>query len=225
MEQDGIAADTVTFNTNILYHISGGNLSNAAQVFRSMDRTAKKPIESLPEQDADPLSSPQSARSLSKPVKSLPSHSTLAGLSQDASSSTAPSMSDSSDTPPPHAADPAPAPDVVTLTSLISGFGQANQMKKATQYFKEMTERYQIQPNLKTYSTLVAGLHRAGAHQKAEKLWDIVLEEDSPSSKSPTLGSTLDDDDVEQKPSQTLTLMERRQVEARKKLYSDSLKG
>ncbi|KAF9121433.1 hypothetical protein BGW39_010532 [Mortierella sp. 14UC] len=232
MEQDGLTADTVTFNTNILYHIAGGNLSSAIQVFRSMERTAKKQAGTLPEQDADALTDPQLARTLSRPVKSVPTYVALSNMSQDtrppvADFAIAPDATSSS----PTVADPAPAPapDVVTLTSLISGFGHANQMKKATQYFKEMTERYKIQPNLKTYSTIVAGLHHAGNHQKAEKLWDIVLEEDSPTNKSQplTLGGTseIDEDDVEQEPSRILTIMERRQVEARRKLYSDSLKG
>ncbi|KAG0280228.1 hypothetical protein BGZ95_010827 [Linnemannia exigua] len=232
MEQDGITADTVTFNTNILYHITGGNLSSATQVFRSMERTAKKQTETAPEQDTDPRSNPQLARTLSRPVKSIPTYAALPSLSQDTSSPTTVSAVTPDAAPsPPSAVDPAPAPapDVVTLTSLISGYGQANQMKKATQYFKEMTERYKIQPNLKTYSTIVAGLHRSGNHQKAEKLWDIVLNEDSPASQSQplTLGETsmVDDDDVEQEPLHTLTIMERRQVEARRKLYSDSLKG
>lgn len=231
MEQDGITADTVTFNTNILYHITGGNLSSATQVFRSMERTAKSLKESELEQDADPLSDPQLARTRSKPVKSVPTYATLSSLSQDTNPPKAASSSVSGDASSSHTtADPAPAPapDVVTLTSLISGFGQANQMKKATQYFKEMTERYRIQPNLKTYSTIVAGLHRTGNHQKAEKVWDIVLEEDRPAQQNSSLTwdeSAVDDDDVEQGPSSALTIMERRQVEARRKLYSDSLKG
>ncbi|KAG0211377.1 hypothetical protein BGX33_004358 [Mortierella sp. NVP41] len=238
MEQDGISADTVTFNTNILYHITGGNLSSAAQVFRSMDRTPKKLADSLPEQDIDPLSNPLFARSLSRPVKSVPSYSTRSSPGQAVGSPKSVFTSSSDDASSSPVADPAPAapaPDVVTLTSLISGFGQANQMKKATQFFKEMTERYKIQPNLKTYSTLVAGLHRVGAHRKAEKLWDIVLE-DIPASSSCgssqqplTLGESLvddgDEDDVEQVRSRTLTIMERRQVEARRKLYSEKLKG
>jgi pentatricopeptide repeat protein len=232
MEQDGLTADTVTFNTNILYHITGGNLSSAIQVFRSMERTVKKQAKTLSEQDADPLMDPQLARTLSRPVKSVPTYIRLSRPSHDTSSpttdsATAPDATLSS----PTATDPvpAPAPDVVTLTSLISGFGHANQMKKATQYFKEMTEHYKIQPNLKTYSTIVAGLHRAGNHQKAEKLWDIVLEEDNPTSQNQplTLGgkSGIDEDDMEQEPLRTLTIMERRQVEARRKLYRDSLEG
>jgi pentatricopeptide repeat protein len=231
MEQDGITADTVTFNTNILYHITGGNLSSATQVFRSMERTAKTLRESVPEQEADQLSDPQLARTRSKPVKSVPTYAALSSLSQDTSSPTVVSSSVAEDTPSsPTTADhaPAPAPDVVTLTSLISGFGQANQMKKATQYFKEMTEQYKIQPNLKTYSTIVAGLHRAGNHEKAEKVWDIVLEEDAPAHQTPSLAweaSSVADDDAEQESSRTLTIMERRQVEARRKLYIDSLKG
>ncbi|KAK3835672.1 MAG: hypothetical protein J3R72DRAFT_493977 [Linnemannia gamsii] len=232
MEQDGITADTVTFNTNILYHITGGNLSSATQVFRSMERTAKKQTETAPEQDADPRSNPQLARTLSKPVKSVPTYAALSSLSEDISSPTIVSAVTPDSAPsslPATDPAPAPAPDVVTLTSLISGFGQANQLKKAIQYFKEMTEQYKIQPNLKTYSTIVAGLHRSGNHQKAEKLWDIVLDEDSQASQSQplTLGgkSVVDDDDVEQDLLHILTVMERRQVEARRKLYSDSLKG
>ncbi|KAF8945511.1 hypothetical protein BGZ47_002513 [Haplosporangium gracile] len=231
MEQDGITADTVTFNTNILYHITGGNLSSATQVFHSMERTAKSLRESILEQDADPLSDPQLVRTRSKPVKSAPTYATLSSLSQDTNSPKAVSSSVSVETSSSHATSdpaPAPAPDVVTLTSLISGFGQASQMKKATQYFKEMTERYKIQPNLKTYSTIVAGLHRTGNHEKAEKVWDIVLEEDSPAHQNPSLtweASAIDDDDVEQELSRTLTVMERRQAEARRKLYRDSLKG
>lgn len=230
MEQDGITADTVTFNTNILYHITGGNLSSAIQVFRSMERTAKLK-ESVLEQDADPLSDPQLARIRSKPVKSAPTYATLSSLSQDTNHPKAISSSVSGDAPSSHTTAepaPAPAPDVVTLTSLISGFGQANQMKKATQYFKEMTERYRIQPNLKTYSTIVAGLHRTGNYEKAEKVWDIVLEEDSPAHQNSSLtwdASAVADDEVEQGPSRTLTIMERRQVEAQRKLYNDSLKG
>ncbi|KAG9064980.1 hypothetical protein KI688_002299 [Linnemannia hyalina] len=231
MEQDGITADTVTFNTNILYHITGGNLSSATQVFRSMERTAKSLRESALEQDIDPLSDPQLARTRSKPVKSASTYATLSSLSQDTNPPRVVSPSVSGNASSPHATvdpAPAPAPDVVTLTSLISGFGQANQMKKATQYFKEMTDRYRIQPNLKTYSTIVAGLHRTGNHEKAEKVWDIVLEEDSPAhqNSSPTWdASAVADDDVEQEPSTTLTIMERRQVEARRKLYNDSLNG
>lgn len=231
MEQDGITADTVTFNTNILYHITGGNLSSATQVFRSMERTAKTLKESVPELEGDQLLDLQLARNRSKPVKSIPTYAALSSHSQDintptvVSSSVAYDTSPSSTTPDPA---PAPAPDVVTLTSLISGFGQAKQMKRATQYFKEMTEQYKIQPNLKTYSTIVAGLHRTGHHEKAEKVWDIVLEEDCPARQNPSLGWKAPsgaDDDVGQEPPRTLTIMERRQVEARRKLYSDSLNG
>ncbi|KAG0298929.1 hypothetical protein BGZ96_004236 [Linnemannia gamsii] len=231
MEQDGITSDTVTFNTNILYHITGGNLSSATQVFRSMERTAKALKESVPEQEADQLLDPQLARTRSKPVKSIPTYAALSTLSQDISSPTVVSSSvayDTSSSPTTPDPAPAPAPDVVTLTSLISGFGQAKHMKKATQYFKEMTEQYKIQPNLKTYSTIVAGLHRNGHHEKAEKVWDIVLEEDSPARQNPSLAWKAHsgaDDDIEQEPSRTLTIMERRQVEARRKLYRDSLNG
>ncbi|KAF9910526.1 hypothetical protein EC991_006344 [Linnemannia zychae] len=232
MEQDGLTADTVTFNTNILYHIAGGNLSSAIQVFRSMERTAKKHAETLPEQDTDAWTDPRLARTLSRPVKSVPTYVALSSLSQDTSSPVSnAAMEPDATSSSPTTADPAPAPapDVVTFTSLISGFGNASQMKKATQYFTEMTERYKIQPNLKTYSTIVAGLHRTGNHQKAEKLWDIVLEGDSPKNPSQPLKlgetSEINEDDVEQEPLRTLTIMERRQVEARRKLYADSFKG
>ncbi|KAF9582821.1 hypothetical protein BGW38_010720, partial [Lunasporangiospora selenospora] len=70
-----------------------------------------------------------------------------------------------------------PAPDVVTLTSLISGFGQSKDMDRASQLFRVMTSRLQIEPNLKTYTKLVASLHHSGDHRRAQMLWDMVLED------------------------------------------------
>ncbi|CAO3566551.1 unnamed protein product [Mortierella alpina] len=207
MEQDGITADTATFNTNILYHISRNDLISAVQVFRSMkgaDSSASgeaNPIQLPKPSSGDPLSSDywdaESLRSFdaldsrlpppsSKPVKSRPTlasalrrrNGSVQTLVQDTTLSTG---SQSPQVPSPAMAfdaPSAPAPDIVTLTALISGFARADNMDKATHFFKEMTERYHLEPNLKTYSTLVAGLHRAGEHERAEKLWGIVLDEE-----------------------------------------------
>ncbi|KAG0342476.1 hypothetical protein BG005_002704, partial [Podila minutissima] len=157
MEQDGISADTVTFNTNILYHIASGDLASAVQVFRSMQETDVA-------RGSGEESNPDETNLPSKPAKSRPSY---AGTSRSVTTSPSPTSTPTT-----------PAPDVVSLTSMISGFGQASQMDQATVFFREMTDTFKIEPNLKTYSTLVAGLHRAGDHERAERLWDIVLKED-----------------------------------------------
>ncbi|KAF9570986.1 hypothetical protein EC968_001127 [Mortierella alpina] len=208
MEQDGITADTATFNTNILYHISRNDLTSAVQVFRSMKgadppalgeadsigsciKSSDHPFssdlwktESLHSFDT---SSSRLSPSSSKPVRSRPTSLSVSrrakGLNstpaQDTALPTAGSHSPPSCTSASAFDVPsAPAPDIVTLTALISGFARADDMDKATHFFKEMTELYHLEPNLKTYSTLVAGLHRAGEHERAEKLWGIVLEEE-----------------------------------------------
>ncbi|KAG0308694.1 hypothetical protein BGZ98_007165 [Dissophora globulifera] len=294
MELDGISADTVTFNTNILYHISRGDLTSALQVFRSMEGVHARPSETsavangswgggrdslLPDKRTD---DDCWNKVFSKPVRSLPSYQSNATalpktmhLYQDAEGqgvaeetaqlqdlSSRPSSqlrSTPSETEAAAASASAsntpPAPDVVTLTSLMSGFGQLDKMDQVAHFFKEMTNRYRIEPNLKTYSTLVAALRRSGDHVRAERLWDIVLEEDERqrkqdlSSKKEKGGSQhgdvetsshnhdqeggiWEDEMAERLQYQKLmdghsnghlTIMERRQVEARRKMYKDAL--
>ncbi|KAF8941386.1 hypothetical protein BGZ58_010178 [Dissophora ornata] len=282
MELDGISADTVTFNTNILYHISRGDLTAAVQVFRSMEGPARKsPVFNVAMGDRwatdSAISGSSSMRfdkSPSKPRRSIPSFVSTASLSRPQTVSLAP-RTESKSKDHSHVQDPAgpspvlseatvsssnspPVPDVVTLTSLISGFGQLGQMDRTTLFFKEMTDQYRIEPNFKTYSTLVAGLHHAGDHERAERLWDIVLEEDEMRNQSASSNGELADNsntldangitkggsdmgkdpemlNVEkaerlqcQKQSEgqmgrLLTIMERRQLEARRKMYKDSL--
>ncbi|KAG0033902.1 hypothetical protein BGZ81_006923 [Podila clonocystis] len=213
MEQDGISADTVTFNTNILYHIASGDLTSAIQVFRSMQETdvaRRSGGESTPDEIYLP----------SKPAKSRPSY-----ASTSRSEATSPS---------PTSAPTTPVPDVVSLTSMISGFGQASQMDQATVFFREMTDTFKIEPNLKTYSTLVAGLHRAGDHERAERLWDIVLKEDDLAQQEALERASLDlggevkvsgeHEGHGRNRRRSLTVMERRQIEARRKLFRESLK-
>ncbi|GJJ78505.1 hypothetical protein EMPS_10864 [Entomortierella parvispora] len=214
MELDGIQADTVTFNTNILYHITRGDLAAALQVFKSMDLTSAR--------NSSPFSK-------SKPVKSTQSMQPRLHNRDKKLEQTPDSRDDSeaaSDAP------SRPMPDVVTLTSLISGFGRAKQMDKAAQFFKDMTSRYGLEPNLKTYSTLVAALHRTGDHIAAESLWDIVLKDDANTVRKDRKSDKEDEDFslplektdmLEQlaeslKRESPLTIMERRQIEARKRM-------
>lgn len=206
MEQDGISADTVTFNTNILYHIASGDLASAVQVFRSMQEDVARGCETS-SPTLDEFFVP------SKPLKSRPSY---------AGSSVATPLTPTT-----------PAPDVVSLTSMISGFVQASQMDQATLFFREMTDTFKIEPNLKTYSALVAGLHRAGDHDRAERLWDIVLKEDDLAQQealeraSQDLGEEDASEGYERhgrNQRRNLTVMERRQIEARRKLFRESLK-
>ncbi|KAF9931655.1 hypothetical protein BGZ67_005158 [Mortierella alpina] len=207
MELDGIAADTATFNTNILYHISRNDLTSAVQVFHSMkgaDPSAPGEANSIPlpkSSSGHPFSSDRrNAESLhsfdasasrlspssSKPVKSRPTSASVSRRSKDSVKAPAQVTILSTGSQSPHSSTPAlvfdtppaPAPDIVTLTALISGFARADNMDKATHFFKELTDRFKLEPNLKTYSTLVAGLHRAGEHERAESLWSIVLDED-----------------------------------------------
>ncbi|KAF9386310.1 hypothetical protein CPC16_007591 [Podila verticillata] len=206
MEQDGISADTVTFNTNILYHIASGDLASAVQVFRSMQEDVARGCEA---------STPTLNEFFvpSKPLKSRPSY---------AGSSVATPLTPTT-----------PAPDVVSLTSMISGFGQASQMDQATVFFREMTDKFKIEPNLKTYSALVAGLHRTGDHDRAERVWDIVLKEDDLAQQEALERTSLDLGGEEASEGyerhgrnrrRNLTVMERRQIEARRKLFRESLK-
>ncbi|KAF9289183.1 hypothetical protein BGZ68_009881 [Mortierella alpina] len=232
MEQDGIAADTATFNTNILYHITRNDLTSAVQVFRSMkgaDPSAPgeaSPLQSYKSSSGHPFSSDRwnadfdasSCRlspASSKPVKSRPTSVTVSRRTPDSAKTpgqdeTLPTGSQFPTSSTPALAFDAPsvpAPDIVTLTALISGFARADNMDKATHFFKEMTDRYHLEPNLKTYSTLVAGLHRAGEHERAEKLWGIVLEEEKEHHRGP--GTELSDlvvsDSCERKDPQTDT--------------------
>lgn len=213
MEQDGISADTVTFNTNILYHIASGDLASAVQVFRSMQETDVA-------RGSGEESNPDETNLPSKPAKSRPSY---AGTSRSVTTSPSPTSTPTT-----------PAPDVVSLTSMISGFGQASQMDQATVFFREMTDTFKIEPNLKTYSTLVAGLHRAGDHERAERLWDIVLKEDDLAQQEALERASLDlggkvevSEESEgrgRNRRRNLTVMERRQIEARRKLFRESLK-
>ncbi|KAF9926568.1 hypothetical protein FBU30_003855 [Linnemannia zychae] len=234
MANDGISADTVTFNTNILYHIAGGNLPSATQVFHKMERSARK-------QDRSKFK--ENSRAHSLPVKSLSTHIALSNRPTDSNSHQVTPTYASDDASPSDSdveSPPVPAPDIVTLTSLISGFGLANQMDKAAQYFNKMTNYYNIKPNLKTYSTIVAGLHRAGEHQKAEMVWNAVLEEEKspaketqqrhkPSKTAPIHSDSNnndnndDDDDAEKETTHALTVMERKQAEALRKLYNNPL--
>ncbi|KAF9349240.1 hypothetical protein BGX26_012430 [Mortierella sp. AD094] len=295
MEQDGISADTVTFNTNVLYHISRGDYAAAMQVFRSMD-SAVGALKKMATVSNDPWASNSAAStgtfaslasagsSSSKPIRSTPSFVTalprLAGILQykvkgaDSDKHAHDVNEASQASPPPNSAkgsaaataaaaaaaslDSPPAPDVVTFTSLISGFGQSNKMDKAIGVFMEMTRRFRIEPNLKTYSALAAGLHRAGDHERAERLWDEVLvdeEEKSSERKKMRLRNRSDDERqasdtntgktqdgeielsederaerlyqerlIEGDMAGHLTILERRQVEARRKMYRDSLK-
>ncbi|KAF9170474.1 hypothetical protein BGX20_008928 [Mortierella sp. AD010] len=275
MEQDGISADTVTFNTNILYHISRGDYAAAMQVYRSMDNTAHvAKTTTAVSNDAWPSSGAATAgifaglglagSSSSKPIRSTPSFVTfmpqykLKGAKGDKcmhdvdEGSQAPSSPNPAKGPAAVTAtsqDSRPEPDVVTFTSLISGFGQSNKMDKAISVFMEMTKRFKIEPNLKTYSALAAGLHRAGDHERAERLWDEVLVDEEKSSRRKEMHRNSSDN--EEQASNTgeielseeeraerlyqerliggdmkghLTVLERRQVEARRKMYRDSLK-
>ncbi|KAF9961948.1 hypothetical protein BGZ72_000570 [Mortierella alpina] len=218
MEQDGIAADTATFNTNILYHITRNDLTSAVQVFRSMkgaDPSAPGEAnltQSLKSSSGHPFSSdrwnaesPLSADTLSnqssppssKPAKSLPTimatlRRTMGSFENSTQDVSLPTGSRSPtvvfDSP------SAPAPDIVTLTALISGFARADNMDQATHFFKEMTDRFHLEPNLKTYSTLVAGLHRAGEHERAEELWGIVLDDEKENHRG--LGAEISNHDV-----------------------------
>ncbi|KAG0264228.1 hypothetical protein DFQ27_001347 [Actinomortierella ambigua] len=176
MEQDGIPADTVTFNTNIMFHIRRGDFVAAMQVYQDMyEQPAVKDKEetlvrdhptrrrrtiqkSLPTWTRQPSSTALST----EPLDNTPSDS-LSNLSIPKSLSRA-------FTPTP------PTRDSITYTSLMSGYGQSNQMEIATFFFSEMV-RLGLEPNFKTYSTLVAGLERAGDFQRAQTLWDMVLKE------------------------------------------------
>ncbi|KAG0242757.1 hypothetical protein BGX31_011586 [Mortierella sp. GBA43] len=195
MEQDGIPVDTVTFNTNILYHISRKDLTAAMQVFNSMRNATTGPdtINSDKDQSSDHTSLQSDddsalTKSGSKPTRSTPSsvfakaartalEPNNAGKHQPLDRSNA--VTTTASTP-----DTPPAPDIVTLTSLISGLGQTGQMHTVTQIFRDMTNRLRIEPNIKTYSALATGLHCAGDHRRAKMLWDIVLSEKSNRTRS-----------------------------------------
>ncbi|KAG0344150.1 hypothetical protein BG004_004700, partial [Podila humilis] len=41
-----------------------------------------------------------------------------------------------------------------------------------------MTDVFKIEPNLKTFSSLVAALDQVRDHARAKRLWDMVLKED-----------------------------------------------
>ncbi|KAG0250510.1 hypothetical protein BG011_008280 [Mortierella polycephala] len=262
MELDGIAADTVTFNTNILYHIRRGDFDSAVQVFRSMKGSPEQattmkwpPVVSNP-WTLDPLAGQGPAnvvRPSSMRIRSIPTALSSKGNSSTAVAADATSrpLDDNvathlSSPPKPASADlvPSPAPDVATLTSLISGFGRAGQMDKAVYFFNQMTERHQINPNLKTYLTLVDGLHRTGDHEGADRLWEIILEEETTGSTNQGIDSDsmeaseeiLDDEEAllrfhERRQGQGagrsdkhLTIMERLEAETRRKLYRESIK-
>ncbi|KAF9918277.1 hypothetical protein BX616_009669 [Lobosporangium transversale] len=271
MEQDGIPADTITFNTNILYHITRGDVSAALQVFRSMKPVNRKV--SMPAFTDDPWDGERDLRTFgfnnvslrrsSKPVRSTPSY--IGKPPTDGAMSGRLKTDDSVQSQPNNEThllstsmlevDSPPAPDVVTFTSLISGFAHLNQMDKATNVFKEMTNQFHIEPNLKTYTTLIAGLHQTGDHKRAEQLWEIVVngnkapcsrvggynnhikdhERQSNNECPPTAGEVaLQEDEKDERleyqqmlqgqPTEHLTVMERRQIETRCKLYKEQLK-
>ncbi|KAG0206047.1 hypothetical protein BGX28_002457 [Mortierella sp. GBA30] len=255
MEQDGISADTVTFNANILYHITRSDLSSAIQVFHSM-KGANSPSESTLRSGpwntesflstADSRSSRHSL-SLSKPVKSLPSTVSMSRRSLSPIENS-PKVAISPTAALDFVSTSPPAPDVVTLTALISGFAQAGRMDKASHFFKEMTDRHCIEPNLKTYAALVAGLHRTGDHERAERLWELVLDEEdaeipeesglkitkNSDHGSEQVGSEMNgggseipgnDDIARRSQPRHLTIMERLQAETRRKLYRESLQA
>ncbi|KAG0344149.1 hypothetical protein BG004_004699 [Podila humilis] len=122
MEQDKIPADVVTYNTNILYHVANGDLGAAVQVFRCMNQTGDVPDPSLVD--------------TSKPVKSLPSyahynhhihrgHVTKESITAKGTDTAAECQEHPSTSAPPGI----PAPDVVTMTTLIQGFGQAKDLQ------------------------------------------------------------------------------------------------
>ncbi|KAG0355771.1 hypothetical protein BGZ54_001018 [Gamsiella multidivaricata] len=250
MEQDGISADTVTFNTNILYHISRGDLTSAMQVFRSMKGTRANGRTSIQSSSKPVRSTPSSTFVLSRSAAS--SQGSVSGSvgadSQQQGQTPFSKMSSDEVAVPASATTSPPAPDVVTLTSMISGFAHAGQMDKATHFFKEMINRYRIEPSLKTYSTLVAGLQRAGDYERAERLWDIVLEEDEEQRQDKDgparekegkdrrldveASDLLDGKSAERiqqcrqdRTDKHLTIMERRQIETWRKLYKESLAG
>lgn len=169
MEQDGISVDTVTFNSNILYHISRKDLASAMQVFRGMngaDNSGTNKSRKASAKSSKPTKSTRSSVALARTMMAPIDSDNTINSDQHRLLDRPATAASTLDTP--------PAPDIVTLTSLISGFGRMGQMDEVTHIFREMTDRLGINPNLKTYSALVAGLHRAGDHERAERLWDIV---------------------------------------------------
>ncbi|KAF9199429.1 hypothetical protein BGZ49_010463 [Haplosporangium sp. Z 27] len=268
MELDGIKPDTVTFNTNILYHISRGDYTAAMQVFRSMDskriRTKKMTTDASDSWAFGNMSSTStpanSISGASEPIRSTPSMESSLLRSARTRELGAQIQNDldqkSINTKGPAATSP-PVPDIISFTSLISGFGQSDNLDKATEMFMEMTKRFKIEPNLKTYSALAAGLNRAGDHERAERLWNEVIGADQDNSMKTRSGFSHDsgyrrqliqiyksmlqneelmlgDDEKAERlrykllimgeTSGVLTFKERRQFEARRKMYRDSMK-
>ncbi|KAF9432285.1 hypothetical protein BGZ76_011017 [Entomortierella beljakovae] len=253
MEQDGISADTVTFNTNIIYHISRGDYDSAMQVFRSMDSNN---IQEAGSQEFKLMAGPHYAGLSSKPRKSRPSTITktmsdyIETTVEDESYSTV-STGQLEETPSFQVAKPEPMPDVITFTSLINGFAQSNDMAKATDMFMEMTKKFKVEPNLKTYTALAAGLHGIGDHVSAEKLWDEVAgDEEEGKFRSNTRRFSrhdkkddrdsreqvdLEEEERAERQEQeqwkngeawgNLTIAERRQVKTIREMYKDPLKN
>ncbi|KAF9972602.1 hypothetical protein BGZ73_004278 [Actinomortierella ambigua] len=198
MEQDGIPADTVTFNTNIMFHIRRGDFMAAMQVYQDMHESEHSVGKDKEETLALAQVKDRSAQRRRTIRRSLP---TWAKQSSPAASITA--EEDSSRTPSdtlsnlsiPKSLSRAftptpPTRDAVTYTSLMSGYGQSSQMEIATFFFSEMV-RLGLEPNFKTYSTLVAGLERAGDFQRAQTLWDMVLKDGQLTAKERKLVEAL----------------------------------
>jgi pentatricopeptide repeat protein len=60
------------------------------------------------------------------------------------------------------------APDVITYTSLMSGYAALSNFQSCLRLLEEMKVVYQIQPNVYTYTTLIAAYSRAHLPQQAE---------------------------------------------------------
>ncbi|KAG0233154.1 hypothetical protein BGW41_001634 [Actinomortierella wolfii] len=202
MEQDGVPADTVTFNTNIMFHIRRGDFVAAMQVYQDMleaEPTAKTESGELV---ATLGSLEDRGRSRQRTIRrSLPTWASLSSSSTETSEGSfkeTATTSDPSSTlsiPRPRRASSTPTPipptrDAVTYTTLMSGYGQSNQMEIATFFFSEMV-RLGLEPNFKTYSTLVSGLERAGDYQRAQTLWDMVLKDGQLTAKERKLVEAL----------------------------------
>lgn len=61
-------------------------------------------------------------------------------------------------------------PDAVTFVGVLSGFSHGGMVGKGWQYFKKMSEEYDLNPGLEHYSCMVDMLGRAGKLEDAEQL-------------------------------------------------------
>lgn len=61
-------------------------------------------------------------------------------------------------------------PDAVTFVGVLSGFSHGGMVGKGWQYFKKMSEEYDLNPGLEHYSCMVDMLGRAGRLEDAEQL-------------------------------------------------------